>query len=310
MSGLRPAQDHVHAFNFHTGRPRFHFDEAGDAAAAAAAAAASAAKPWHDGIEAETVGFWQNKGYDVADPKKLAAELTKQYRAAEKHIGAPPDQIVRLPKADAPPEEIAAFRQRLGMPAEPKDYDFSTVKTAKGEAIPQALADTLRASFHSKGIAKDAAPALAADIVKHLDGVTTTQNTLDAAKIAEQRILLDKNWGGKDSATYQYNHLQAIEGARRLGITPEAVKLMENHLGYASVMDSMRKIGAARSEDIFVEAGQSGSAGKVTTREGALSRKQELMADKNGWAKRYLDGDAEAKREMAQLNSMILGDVA
>jgi hypothetical protein len=100
-----------------------------------------------------------------------------------------------------------------------------------------------------------------------------------------------------------------MEGARRLGITPEAVKALESQIGYASVMDSMRKIGAARSEDIFVETQGNGGGGKVTTREGAMSRKQELMADK-AWSKRYLEGDVEAKREMLQLNQMIDGEAA
>src|SRR5258708_36738726 len=100
--------DHVHFFNHHTGRPRFHFDGAasggaagGDAAAAAAAAAAATvgAKPWHDGIEAETLGFWQNKGYDLTSPLKLATELTKQYPQAETHIGAPTGRLHRRPRA-------------------------------------------------------------------------------------------------------------------------------------------------------------------------------------------------------------------
>jgi hypothetical protein len=102
--------------------------DGGAAAAAAAAAAASAGKPWHDGVEADTVGFWQNKGYKVDDPKALATDLTKQYRELERHIGAPPDQILRLPKADAKPEDIKAFWSKLGAPADAKEYDFSGIK--------------------------------------------------------------------------------------------------------------------------------------------------------------------------------------
>jgi hypothetical protein len=257
---------------------------------------------WHEGVEAETLGFWQNKGYDITSPLKVAAELTKQYRGLEKHIGAPPDQIVRLPKADAKPEEINAFRQKIGVPAEAKDYDFSSIKDT-------ALADALRAASHEAGVPKDAAVKVAAAVVKHLESTATTNTTLDAAKLAAERLTLEKNWGGKDSTTYQYNHLQAMEGARRLGITPEAVKALESQIGFASVMDSMRKIGAARSEDIFVESAQSGAAGKVTTREGAASRKQEHMADK-AWSTRYLAGDVQAKAELLQLNQMIEGEAA
>ena len=149
--------------------PRFHFDEnatgtggaaGGDAAAAAAAAAsaaaaAGAAKAWHDGTAPETLGFWQNKGYDVTNPKALAEKLTEQYRAAEKFIGVPPDQVVRMPKADAKPEDLRAFYERLGAPKEAKDYDLTAVKDA-------TIAESLRAIAHERGLPKDAVTAVAA----------------------------------------------------------------------------------------------------------------------------------------------------
>lgn len=296
MSDLRPATSHVHFFNHQTGRPRFHFDEAGagggDAAAAAAAAAAAGTKAWHDGIEPETLGFWQNKGYDVTSPLKVAAELTKQYRAAEKFLGVPADQVVKMPKADAPPEDLRAFYERLGAPKEAKEYDLSAIKDA-------SIADTLRATAHAAGISKDAAAKLAADLGKAIESKSTTDATVNGAKLAEEKAALAKNWGPK----HDYNMLQAMEGARRVGITPEAVKAMENQIGYAAVMEHFRKIGTSTSEDTFIERGVGGS-GEVTTREGAMSRKSDLMNDK-AWANRLLAGDVEARREYDRLNAMI-----
>src|SRR5882757_381470 len=141
----------MNTHNWHTGFPRFHFEEAaggagggGDAAAAAAAAtaaaaAAAAAKPWHDGVEAEFIGHAQNKGWKLDNPKEAFAAAAKVARDLERHFGAPADQIIRMPKADAPPAEISAFRQRLGWPAEAKDYDFSTIKDAAGQPLAQPL---------------------------------------------------------------------------------------------------------------------------------------------------------------------------
>lgn len=247
---------------------------------------------WHTGVDAETVGFWQNKGYDISDPVKVASELTKQYRAAEKHIGAPPDQIVRVPKADAKPEEISAFRQRLGMPKEASEYDVSAIKDS-------TIADILRATAHSAGLSKDAATAVAAAVAKALESKTTSDDAVYAAKLIEQKAELTKNWGDK----YNFNLLQANEGARRSGISQEAVKLMESQVGYAAVMEHFRKIGVGTSEDTFVDRQGGGGAG-VTTREGAMSRKSELMADE-AWGKRLTSGDAEARREYDALNAMI-----
>jgi len=70
----------------------------------------------------------------------------------------------------------------------------------------------------------------------------------------------------------------------------------------------MRKIGAGTSEDTFVERGTN-TNGQVTTREGAISRKAELMKDA-AWADRYLKGGQTEKREMDQINIMIDGAAA
>ena len=256
---------------------------------------------WHEGkIDAETLGFWQNKGYDVTDPVKVASELTKQYRAAEKFIGVPPDQVLRMPKADAKPEEFAAFYQRLGAPADPKEYDFSGVKFA-GNDLEPAFADAMRAGLAAAFVPKDKAAAIVKSVVNYLESADTSESTVNAQKLADEKTNLAKNWGAK----YDFNHLQAMEGARRAGITPEAVKALEGQLGYAAVMEHFRKIGANTSEDTFVERG-AGGQGDVVTREGAISRKSELMAD-SAWAKRYLEGGAAEAREMTRLNTMIDG---
>ena len=44
--------NHHHAFNFHTGRPRFHFEEPPPAPPPSPPPAV-----WHTGVEAETLGF-------------------------------------------------------------------------------------------------------------------------------------------------------------------------------------------------------------------------------------------------------------
>jgi hypothetical protein len=256
------------------------------------------APAWHEGIAPEVKGFWQLKGLPLDSPKDLGVKLTELYQNAEKFIGAPPDQIIRIPKSDAKPEDIRAYHERLGAPKEAKDYDLSAVADA-------AIADSLRATMHERGISKDAAASIAATVAKALESKATQQATLDGGKAAEQLAALEKNWGGKDSPTFKFNQLQAVEGARRIGIDQETVKAFEGMIGYDKVMEVMRKIGASTREDTFIERGVGGT-GEVTTAEGAVARKNELMADKE-WGKRYLAGDIAAKREMDRLNQMIAG---
>ena len=71
-------------------------------------------------------------------------------------------------------------------------------------------------------------------------------------------------------------------------------------------MEAMRKIGANTREDTFVERGAGGPAGDVTTREGAMARKSELMAD-SAWVAKFLAGGQSEGREMTRINTMIGG---
>jgi hypothetical protein len=269
------------------------------AAAAAAQAAAAAATPWHGGkVDADTLGWWQIKGYDTADPVKLTTELTKQYREAEKFIGAPASQLLKLPKDLSDEAGWNAVYQRLGAPADAKEYDFSTVKRADGQAPDTALLDTIRATAASLRLPKDKAPDLATAVVKHLDGIAAERVAADAAKLATEKAALAASWGTNG----EMNKLQAMQGAKRLGVDPETVASLEKSVGYAKVMEMFRKIGAATSEDTFVE-GRAG-AGAVSTVEGAKARLNELTADK-AWGKRFEDRDPAAVREFQNLTQLI-----
>src|SRR5262249_45694880 len=107
------------------------------------------------------------------------------------------------------------------------------------------------------------------------------------------------DWG----TNFDFNHLKAMEGARRLGITPDAIKALEKVIGYTEVMNAMRKIGAGTSEDTFVERGTT-TNGVPTTAAGAQARLNELMAD-SAWGKRLPSGDAAANAEFQALTRMI-----
>lgn len=258
------------------------------------------AKPWYDGVDAETIGHWDNKGWKKDDVREIALAATKQAREAEKHFGVPADQLLKMPKADAKLEDIKAFWGKLGAPADAKEYDLSAVKI-NGEPLNESLDAALRASLAQAFVPKDKAGSIAAGIAKALESAKTTDDTLAAGKLAEEKTKLAANWKNN----FDFNHLKAMEGARRLGITPEAVKALEGQIGYAGVMEAMRKIGSATSEDTFIERGATGG-GTPHTREGAVSRKAELMADRD-WTARWMKGGVAEAREYAALVGMIDG---
>jgi hypothetical protein len=259
---------------------------------------------WHKGIEPDTVGFWQNKGLDISDPKALTLKLTEQYRAAEKHIGAPADRIIRLPER---PDDAAAWQgvyERLGTPKEAKEYELGGIKFSDGKELEASFLDSMRRELHTAHVPKDAAPGIVKAVVKYMEDTTAAESAIRASKANEEKETLQKNWG----TSFDFNHLKAIEGARRLGITPEAVKLMEGQVGYSAVMEAMRKIGVGTTEATFVERG-TGGQGTPPTREGCVARKNELMADAE-WTKRYLAGGVKEGQEMKSLLMMIEGEAA
>lgn len=300
--------------------PRIHFDEAGAGGGAAGAgaggvgaagagaggAAAAADKPWFDGIDAETLGHWDNKGWKKDDPKVLATELTKAWKGLERHFGTPADQLLKLPKDATDEAGWAAVRQRLGMPAEAKDYDFSSVKFSDGTELDQGFTDAMRGALHRAGVPKDAAPDVVKAVVGFMDAADQADATNRQATLTRERKALESEWG----TNFEFNRVTAMQGARRAVGSDEAaakvVEAMQEALGYKATMEFWRKIGAGTTEDSFVDVQKGGS---VTTRNGAVARKAELEGDPD-WVKRYIAGGAKERQEMNSLLEQIHGAAA
>lgn len=266
--------------------------------AAAAAAAAAAQKPWFDGkLDGEYLGHAQTKGWDKLTPAEAAIVAIKSHRDAEKLIGAPADKMVRL----ADPNDEAATKamwQRLGAPADAKDYDFSTVKTSDGKDIDPKLADALRGAAASANAPKDVAARLADAVVKFNDAQTAEQVAAKAATVATEKGELQKNWG----TNFEPNKFVAQKGAEKLGFSAEQIAALENTAGYAKTMEAMRRVGELSGEAKFVNDPNNPTG--VMTREQAMAQKSTLMAD-TAWVTRYLAGGAAEVREMTALNIIL-----
>lgn len=254
--------------------------------------------PWYEGkLDAELLGHIENKGWKKDDAIDVAINATKQARELQKHFGVPPDQLLKLPKDTADEAGWRGVRERLGMPKEAKDYDFSSL----GE-VDASLADKMRGALHKAGVAKDSAPEVLKAVVEHLSGQKSAADTERAARLQTERAELQKDWGSQ----FDFNRLTAMQGAKRLGVDEATVAKLEGEVGYAKVMEMFRKVGAGTNEDTFVDTA---SGGNPTTRNGAVARLAELKSDA-GWGKRLLAGDASTKREFDGLMQLIHGSAA
>ena len=256
-------------------------------------------KPWFDTFDAETKGYLQNKGLDKKTALEAVVEISKFHREAEKFVGAPANELLRLPKDPNAPEWKGVY-ERLGKPKEATEYDFASVKRAGDKPLDQALTDTLRQAAFDSNMSKEAATRLAANVVKHLDGVESATAADKAAALATEKKSLNDNWGVNAAA----NMVVAKAAAAALGVSPEAVAALESVVGYSKIMEMFRTIGTKIGEDRFVQS--SGGQGNVMTRDQAVAEKNALKADKN-WVTRYINGGVEEKKKMDALDRIIVG---
>lgn len=264
----------------------------------AGAAGAGGEKPWYEPLDAETKGYVQNRGWDKKTPIEAFAEAAKAHREAEKFVGAPANEMLRLPKDPNAPEWKGVW-ERLGKPPEAKDYDFATVKRTGDKPLDQPLSDTLRQAAFNANLSKDAATRVAAEFTKYLDGMETARVADVTDKLSAEKALLKKNWGNNEAA----NTVIAQAAAKALGVDPEGVAALEKVIGYSKVMEMFRNIGTKIGEDRFITS-PGGNGNNVMTRDQAVSEKADLMKDQ-AWAKRYLAGGLEEKRKMESLNRII-----
>lgn len=272
-----------------------------EADAAAALAAANAAPPWYQGADAETLGYLQNRGMDKLTPAEAALKAIQAHREAERFVGAPANQLLRIPD---PKDEVAvnAFWQRLGYPGDATKYDFTTVKRPDGSDLPPEQIERMRAISNKLRLPADTAGMLAQELAAADFASSSETAAVTTAKLEGEKAALRKDWG----ANHDANMLVARNTALKLGVTPEGIAALEGQVGYAATMAMFQKIGTAIGEDHFITNANPAIPG-VMSREQAVSRKAELMRD-GEWVKRYMNGGAPEMREMTALTVLIVGD--
>lgn len=254
--------------------------------------------PWYTGVEGytpELVGHIQSKGWDKLDAPKAALELTKAWKEAEKFVGVPANQIIRVPTDVNDAAGWKTLWQRLGAPADAKDYDFTTSK------LDAATQEVLRSTAAAANLPKDAATAVAAALAKHAETADAAKVADYTAKVEGERATLAKNWGANHAA----NMIVAKGAAAALGMTPEEIGALEKTVGYARTFEMLRNVGSKIGEDKFITSGGAGGNG-IMTKEQAVAKLADLKKDES-FVKRYMTGDTAAAREMAQLHTLIHG---
>lgn len=256
------------------------------------------APPWFQGkLDNEGIGWLQNHGLDTATPADVAVKAISSAREAQKFIGVPPTQLLKIPKEASDEAGWKVVHQRLGKPALATEYDFSNVKVGD-KPLADDVAGKLRDLAFSLNLSKDGAISLAQNYVKMGADIQAASQAERTAQIAADRQALDKSWGSNKEA----NLFIAKQALKAFSLDPEVVNLIESQIGYGKTMNFFLALGQKMGEDKFVTS-NTPDGSKIMTKEQASAKIGELQADPE-WRKRYLAG-GETSKEWKEFNALL-----
>lgn len=258
---------------------------------------------WYDGMSADEIGYLQNRGLDKGDARAAVQAAIRSHQEAEKLIGAPATEMLRLPKNAQDAEGWQRFNERLGVPKEAKEYDFSSLKFKDGSNLDDATAEAIKTALQTARVSKENAPIIAKAMIDLADAEDATSEADYALKLNAEREALKVNWGPNTPQ----NMMVVQQTAKTLGLGEDFVNALEKSVGYSKTMEAMLKIGQAMGEDKFVmsQTGGGGS-GNYMTKEQAQNSLNAKLADQ-AWSQRLSAGDMTAMKEFDTLTRVING---
>lgn len=261
--------------------------------------ASAAPAAWHDSFDADTKGWLQNRGYDKLDEKAALNESIKGFRNVEKLIGAPAEQILKLPGKDAKPEEYGVIYDKLGRPADPSKYDLKFGTDTR--PVDPAFDGFAKGLFHKVGLSQSQAAEVAKEFTAYTDKVVNDKVSGYKADLQKQEVELKTEWGGgydqQVGVAKQFIHAAGIKG--------EQIDQLEQVMGFAGVMKFFNQLGSKIGESKYVDNNESGGFGGLS-KEAAATKIGQLRNDVE-FAKKLGANDAATKAEWDRLHVIAYG---
>lgn len=278
-------------------------------AVSTAVSAAPEAK-WFDAFDDATKNYVTTRGLADKDPSAAFLETAKAHLEAQAYIGVPKEQLLKLPKADAPPEEWDEVYARLGWSKSADDYKLDGLKYSDGTDVPDGFKDFVRERASELHLSPAATTKLAEELIKHNESGTAAKTADETAAATKAMEALRQSWGpnfeaNKVIADNAYAAIMAAAGFDQPTMT-KAIQQLGATAGKAEVMQMLLSVGQKLGEDKFVGGGGPGGNLGPRNAEQAQARITELKADTT-WVSRYLAGGAAEKKEMDDLHTLAFG---
>jgi len=255
-----------------------------------------AAKAWHDFIpEPEAKAHLSAKGYK--NPAELALA---NYNLTRLQTGDP--TVIGMPAADAPPELWNQFYNKLGRPESADKYDF---KFPEGVKPDDGMLAWAKPAFYEAGLTTKQAQALSDKWNAYVMDANQKFTEQQAQQDQQAIEALNAKWGGD----LDKNKEAGRRAMAALGIAPDLVNAVEQHIGAAAIVELLATIGRKADEGGFT-AGQQADPNNPETlnKEQAQARITALQGDE-AFQKRFLNkndpGHDEAVRLMERLYSRV-----
>lgn len=266
---------------------------------------------WFDGFDDATKSYVNTRGLADKDASAAFLETAKAHLEAQAYIGVPKEQLLKLPKEDAAPEEWDAVYERLGYSKNADDYKLEGLKYADGTDVADGFKDFVRARASELHLSPAATTKFAEELIKHNESGTAAKTADEQAASTKAMEQLRQSWGAnfeanKVIADNAYAAMMSAAGYDQTTMT-KAIQQLGAVTGKAEVMQMLLAVGQKLGEDKFVGGGGPGGNLGPRNAEQAVARITELKADET-WVKRYLAGGTAENKEMNDLHTLAYGN--
>lgn len=251
---------------------------------------AAASGNWYDSIQSEDLrGFAQNRGWqDVG-------QVVESFRNAEKLLGVPKDQLLRMPQGDDA-QAWDAFYEKIGRPAKPDGYKLPVPDGDTGE-----FAKVASNWFHKAGLNTKQAEGLATEWNAYMTQVLADQDAAQSAQSERELGDLRKEWGNAYDSRVELGR----RAAREFGVEGETLTAMENAVGTAKLLKLFANIGEKFGESSFVEGSQGGQNSMMTMTPTAAKAKYDELRRNPEWVAKALTPGTREHEEKKRIDAAL-----